>query len=132
MTARNKQDMKSTIKEAIKELLNDDEFIARIAEKVIEKVDKKLQELETRTAALEQENCDLKNKVVEIEQYSRNNIRIFSEEKGKKEKENLAGKMTKFFKYNLNVQLEISDIETCHHVGEVKDGKKTFKKKSTL
>lgn len=127
MAGKNKVEMKNIIKEAIKELLSDDDFIAKVAEKVTEEVNKKLQEIENRTSVLESENYNLKNRIMEIEQYSRrNNIRIFGipEEKGKKEKENLVEKMVIFFKDKLNVELQTSDIETCHRVGESKDGKK--------
>lgn len=113
-------DIKSTIKECIKELLSDEEFIAKVADKVASKVEKKLKELEEKVAMLEDDNYKLNNKIVEMEQFSRrNNIRIFgiTEENA----ENPAEKVITFFKEKLATEINVNQLETCHRIGNGKD-----------
>lgn len=115
--------MQAMVKDSIKELLIEDEFINKIAEKVSEKLIQKINELETKTITLEEENCCLKRKINEIEQYTRRpNIRIFGVQEENQEK--LTEKILKIFDEKLSLKnLNYRDIETCHRIGRVINGK---------
>lgn len=87
-------DIKSIIKETITELLSDDNFISRVADKVkknrgLEEIEQKLNEC-VEVDALKKQNMQLSQHIDKAEQYSRrNNLRIFGipEAEGEKEKE---------------------------------------------
>lgn len=122
-------DIKSIIRETITELLSDDSFVSRVADKVksnlgIDELVQKVKACEAEISALRDERALLLNQADMADQYNRrNNIRIF----GIKEvqDENIETVVLEMFQSKLNVSLQPHDMDRCHRVGKPRaDGKR--------
>lgn len=104
--------MKIAIKETVKELLADEDFIDRIFKKVTEKVS----ELEKTIQKQEQKIEQLEAKFVNIEQkYKQNNICIYGIEEN--ENENLNEKVLKLCNEQVKVPLRYEDVVKSYRIG---------------
>lgn len=126
MTQRGKTantNMQAIVKESFKDLLADEEFINKISKKVAQEIETRLSQLEEKVSFLEDEYYLLKNKLIDMEQYSRrNNVRIFGISEQKNE-ESLP-MVIQFFQEKLNLNYQPADFVTCHRIGENRDGKR--------
>lgn len=112
-------DIKTTIKNAVKELLEDEEFLSKVAEKVSLKVNEKLQLLEQKVDDLQKQNKQLKYRVNELDQYSRrNNLRIFNV--NEQTEEELNKTIIKLCKDKLKLTIKDHEIENCYRTGLIK------------
>lgn len=106
-------DVKLIIKETISELLNDEIFIKKVAEKVLSNLNnnKQLPAYDDHIAALKQENKSLQYKISDLEQASRiNNIRIIGLE-GKNTKQDVLGLLK-----SIDVECGENDIKECYQL----------------
>lgn len=108
----NSGDLKTIIKETIKELLTDENFVNLILKKVTEKVDNLEKDLTKKTQIIEQ----LEVKIDSMEQNEKmNNICLYG--LYEEEKEKLNEKVLKLCNENLSVPVKKEDIIRCHRIG---------------
>lgn len=106
-------DMKFTIKEALKDIFNDDEFI----DKVFVKITEKLNALEVTITNQRKYIGQLENQVQSLQQRSKiNNICIYNldEEQGEK----TTDKVLNLFNAKLKTNIRKEDIVRAHRVGK--------------
>nr|CAH7755890.1 unnamed protein product [Callosobruchus chinensis]CAH7758424.1 unnamed protein product [Callosobruchus chinensis] len=120
-------DVKMIIKETVKELLNDDNFISLISNKLEQKmgiteIKQKVNDLNQTLAKLQQENKQLRGEIDRFNQHTkRKSLRIngVSENPG----ENLPREIVSLCKDKCRVEIAESDLENCFRIGRVQNGK---------
>ncbi|KAK4871850.1 hypothetical protein RN001_015974 [Aquatica leii] len=124
LTRDQKIEITEIIQETVSVLLNDERFINKIADKVFERIESKmnqhLQEMEASVAHLIKENESLSNELDKAQQYSRRtNIRIFGldEVAG----ENIEACVINAMKDKVNVTSDM--IDRCHRIGRLNKNK---------
>lgn len=106
------QEMKTAIKETVKELLSDEEFIDRIFKKVSERVNV----LEKTVKEQEQKIEQLETKLINMEQnFKQNNICIYGIEEN--EHENINEKVLKICNVQVKVSIQRDDVIKSYRIG---------------
>ncbi|KAI4458221.1 odorant receptor [Holotrichia oblita] len=121
-------DYKEIFKECVENLITDDTFIQRLGNALTKTIENSIKvalktysdTLKTYSASIDQlkeENLTLRNKMDNLEQYSRrNNIRISG--LVEEQNENLQEKVLNFCRDKLNVSAESRDIDRVHRLGK--------------
>lgn len=111
-------DMKITVKEVIKELLSDEDFINRI----LAKVTSNIHELETRINEQDKKIQYLESRLDDCKQHEkRNHVCLYGIPE--EDDENIRRKMMQIFKDTMKISLTSDDIERVYRVGERKGQK---------
>uniref|UniRef100_A0A1Y1MUD8 L1 transposable element RRM domain-containing protein n=1 Tax=Photinus pyralis TaxID=7054 RepID=A0A1Y1MUD8_PHOPY len=120
-TREQKMEISTIIKESITALLEDRDFMDKLAAKVAMSIEKKLEDFKIQTEGrlnnLKKENVKLATELDELKQYSRrNNIRVFGipETSG----ENVEDKFLSVTKDRMSIVLMPNEIERCHRIGK--------------
>lgn len=104
----------------VEELTQNNEVIEKLANIIADKWHPYLNpglKLSQNISMMEKENRQLKNRIVDLEQYGmRNNVRFFGVPE--KTKEDTVETVIKIVKRNLGVTIFRADIDACHHVGK--------------
>lgn len=106
------QDMKSIVRETIKELFENDEFVAMI----LKKVNDKARELEKKVNSYEEKIVSLELQIEGLKQNEKSkNVCLYGLEDV--ENENLKENVRKIFKDKMNIELQQDDIQRCFRIG---------------
>ena len=122
------REQKKLIKECLHEVLDDEIFVQRLTKKLLVGLEKsftdKLALYEKQIENLEAENTSLKAKCDDLEQYSRrSNLRIHGVPVSSSSTEE---SVIQIIHEKLNIQLEPEAIDSCHPVGQARDGKQSI------
>lgn len=118
----NQSDLKSALKETIKELLDNEDFISKLLEKVSEKIELLQQKVED----YEVKHLELETKIEILQQNEKlRNICIYGMQEEVNEK--LNDKVFRLFNEKMKVEINSADILKCFRVG-----KKTTKERPVI
>lgn len=108
----NQNDLKSAIRESVKELLDNEDFINKLLEKISEKIER----LEQKVNDYEEKNFKLETKIEILQQNAKlNNICIYGIQE--EENEKLNDKILKLFNEKMKVEIEPADIVNSFRIG---------------
>ncbi|KAI5713981.1 hypothetical protein M8J76_009009 [Diaphorina citri] len=107
----------------IQMLMNNGSLLQALSDQIAQKLntlmEKRVEQLERDVQYLQKENVDLKNKMIELEQYGRrNSIRIFGMQESKDE--DTVAAVVQLVNSRLNIQVTNRDVDACHRLGKVK------------
>ena len=109
-------DLKNVVKEALKELLCDDDFLNKFLSKVNEKISELQKIVDKQTTQINQ----LEGRIEAMQQQTKiNNICVYNLEE--EENEKLATKLINIFTRKMNIPLKRQDIVKCYRIGENKE-----------
>lgn len=109
-------DIKIVVKEVIKELLADEEFM----DKILKKINDKIEKLITNTSKFEEQIKVLENKMENMQQYQKlNNLCIYGIEEHDNEK--LDEKVINMFKEKMNIDVDKKELIKCYRIGNVRN-----------
>ena len=123
LSAEDLRQIKDLFNESVDEMLSKKEFCDRIA-KII---NNEVEALRVHADKLENENRKLREKIDDLEQYTRrSSLRIHGipEESS----ENVEHKLINIFRDKLNINIPSECIDRCHRVGPIQVGSETTKK----
>ncbi|KAI5703797.1 hypothetical protein M8J75_016350 [Diaphorina citri] len=107
----------------IQMLMNNGSLLQALSDQIAQKLntlmEKRVEQLERDVQYLQKENVDLKNKMIELEQYGRrNSIRIFGMQESKDE--DTVAAVVQLVNSRLNIQVTNRDVDACHRLGKMK------------
>lgn len=113
MAPNKSADMKNIVKEALKELLCDDEFL----NKLLSKMENKITQLEEEAAKNADKMKQLEGRIESMQQAAKiNNICVYNLKE--ETNENLSGKILDLLNCKMKTQITRDDVVRCYRIGE--------------
>ncbi|KAI5723934.1 hypothetical protein M8J76_012978 [Diaphorina citri] len=119
----------------IQMLMNNGSLLQALSDQIAQKLntlmEKRVEQLERDVQYLQKENVDLKNKMIELEQYGRrNSIRIFGMQESKDE--DTVAAVVQLVNSRLNIQVTNRDVDACHRLEYKNVGSQVMEQRDAL